>query len=90
MSTLIGHPALIPQPLAQLVHDFVARSYHERLKRAGADDCELCGARPHPDATIEDQCEKCGFVEARAAELRATGVLVPYAVPGAEDEELPI
>lgn len=88
-------PALVPAPLVQWAHDFVHACYVERLRRAGGpndEGCELCGARPHPDASIEDACQTCGHVEARAAEMRAAErarVLVPCAVPTIDDETIP-
>lgn len=87
--TLRGLRPLIPIGIQQMADELVRRSYRARLERAGEPECELCGSRRHPDASIADACERCGHVEERDCER--VPVLVQYAVPvGNEDEGLPI
>jgi hypothetical protein len=58
--TLIGLPPLVPISLQQLASEFIARSYRERLKRAGEPECDLCGERRKP-GQLQAGCKRCGY-----------------------------
>jgi methionyl-tRNA synthetase len=74
--------------LTQWAHDFARECFRQRLQRAGADDCAVCGARRHPDAHISDPCERCGAVEEHHADVeREQRVLAAYQPTGPEPAE---
>jgi predicted amidophosphoribosyltransferase len=51
-------PPLVPAPIQQWAHDFVAACFRERLARAGLPECALCGER---NALGRADCARCGL-----------------------------